>query len=100
MFKTVLVFFFILENFLSYHNKTPSLSITKVIFRGFGCKIQINTLTRFWTTNSVKYENVILVPSSATPPAWNSRQGKQRSENKAFVFFIYLELSNKNYTAI
>ena len=28
------------KNFLSYHDKIPPLSITKVLFRGFGCKIQ------------------------------------------------------------
>ena len=28
------------KKFLSYHDKTPPLSIMKVVFRGFGCKIQ------------------------------------------------------------
>ena len=89
------MFYEILKIFLSYHNKTQPLSITKVLFRGFGCKIQ-TTLTRFWTANSVKYENVIIVPANAIPPTWNSREGKQRSANKAFVLFIYLKLLNKN----
>ena len=38
-FKTVSAFFEIVKT-LSYHDKTPSLSITKVQFRGFGCKIK------------------------------------------------------------
>ena len=57
-------FFEILKNFSGYRDKTPPLSITKVLFRGFGCKIQTKqpfkkTLTRLWTANSVKYVNVI-----------------------------------------
>ena len=28
--------------------------------------------------------------SNATRPSWNSGKGKQRSENKTFVLFIYL----------
>ena len=49
----------------SYHDNTLPLSITKVLFRGFGCKIQTKrpikkTLTRFWAMNRVKYENVII----------------------------------------
>ena len=38
--------------------------------------------------------------SNATRPTWNSGKGKQRSENKAFILFIYLKLANKNKTAI
>ena len=33
------------------------------------------------------------MPSIATRPNWNSRKGKQRSENKAFVLFVYLNYS-------
>ena len=40
------------------------------------------------------------MPSNAIRPTWNSGKGKQRSENKAFVLFIYLKLPNKNKTAI
>ena len=36
------------------------------------------------------------MPSNATRPTWNFGKGKQRSENKAFVLFIYLKLPNKN----
>ena len=37
----------------------------KVLFWGFGCKIQTKwpfkkTLTQFWTVNNVKYENVLI----------------------------------------
>ena len=38
-FKTVSALFKFLKK-LSYHDETPPLSITKVLFRGFGCKIQ------------------------------------------------------------
>ena len=32
-----------------------------MLFRGFGCKIQTKwPLTRFWTANSTKYENIII----------------------------------------
>ena len=40
------------------------------------------------------------MPSNATRLTWNSRKGKQRSENRAFVLFIYLKLPNKNKTVI
>ena len=40
------------------------------------------------------------MPSDVTSPTWNSGKGKQRSENKAFVLFIYLKLPNKNKTAM
>ena len=36
------------------------------------------------------------MPSNATRPTWDSGEGKQRSEDKAFVLFIYLQLPNKN----
>ena len=41
-----------------------------------------------------------LMLSNTTHPTWNSRKGKQRSENKAIILFIYLKLANKNKTAI
>ena len=40
------------------------------------------------------------MPSNATCLTWNSGKGKQRSENKAFVLFIYLKVAKKNKTAI
>ena len=35
-------------------------------------------LTRFWTANSVKYEKIIIVPSNATRPTWNSGKVKTK----------------------
>ena len=77
-------FFAILKKFSNYHDKTPPLSITKVLFRGFGCKVQNKaalqkTLTRFWTANSVKYENVIIgAIKNATRLTWNSGEEKTK----------------------
>ena len=34
------------------------------------------------------------MPSNTTCRTWNSREGKQRLENKAFVLLIYLKLPN------
>ena len=38
--------------------------------------------------------------TNTTRLTWNSGKGKQRSENKAFVLFIYLKLTNTNKTAV
>ena len=68
-------------------------SITKMLLRDFGCKMQtkrpfIKTLTRFWTTNSVKYENVIIGAIKRNASDLELRKGNTRSENQAFVLFI------------
>ena len=58
-------------------------------------------MTQFWTVNSVKYESVIIgAIIDATCLTWNPGKGKQKSENKAFVLFIYLKLPNNNKTMI
>ena len=82
------------KNFASYHDKTPSLTITKVLFRGFGCKIQTKrpfkkTLTRFWTVNSFKYENVIIGAIERNTSDLELRKGKTKV-GKQSVCSLYL----------
>ena len=89
------------KNCSSYHDKTPPLSITKVLFRGFRCKVQTKwpfkkTLTRFWTANSIKYENVIVGAIERNTSDLELRKGKTKVGKKMFVLFNYLKLSNKN----
>ena len=90
-FKTVSVFFWISKNFLSDYDKSPPLSITKVLFRSFGCKIQTKrpfkkTLTRFWTVNSVKYENAIIGAIKRITSDLELRKGKTKVDLK--IYFL------------
>ena len=97
-FETESVFFWNSKIFSSYHDKTPPLSITKVPFRGFGCKIQTKqpfkkTLTRFWTVNNVKYGNVIIAPIKRSTSDLELRKGKTKVANKIntlITFFQYI----------
>ena len=55
----------------------------KVLFRGFGCKIQTKrpfkkTRTRFWTVNSEKYENVIIGAIKHNTSDLELRKGKTK----------------------
>ena len=92
------------ENLLSYHEITPPLSTTKVLFLGFGCKIQTKRPYKkrwFWTVNSVKYENVTIDAikrNTSNLELWNGKTkvGKQGVR----CFFFHLKLPNKNKTAI
>ena len=77
------MFYEILKLFASYHDKTPTLLITKVLFRGFGCKIQTKRpfkkpLTRFWTVYSEKYENVIIGAIKRNTSDLELREGKTK----------------------
>ena len=73
----------------SYHDKTPPISIMKVLFRGFGCKIQTKTLIRFWTANSVKYENVITGAIKRNTSDSELRKGKTEVQKQG-VRYLYL----------
>ena len=49
------------------------------------------TLTRFWTANSVKYENIMIgAIKRNTSDLELRRRGKQRSENKAFCSHYFV----------
>ena len=85
------MFFWNFKNVLSYHDKAPPLSIAKVLFWGFGCKIQTKqpfkkTLTRFWTVNSVKYENVIIGALKHNTSNLELRKGKTKVGKQVRVF--------------
>ena len=83
------------KNFSSYHDKTRTLSIAKVLFRGFVCKISTNnaafqkTLTRFWTINSIKYENVTIGLIKRNTSDLELRKGKTKA-GKQGVRSLYL----------
>ena len=88
------MFFLNSKNFSSYHDKTLPLSITKVLFRGFGCKIQTKrpfkkTLTRFWTVKGVKYENVLIGAIKRNTSDLELRKGKTKV-GKQGVRSLYL----------
>ena len=88
------VLFWNSKNFSSYHDKTPLLSITKVLFRGFGCKLQTKRPFKkrwhgFETVDSVKYENVIIGAIKRKTPDLELRKEKTRV-GKQGVCSLYL----------
>ena len=88
-FKTLWAFFEILKTFQVITIKIRCFRLRKC-YSGI-CKIEAKrllkkTLIRFWTSISVKYENIILVPSNATPLTCNSRK---RTLRLSFSLFIW-----------
>ena len=73
------------------------LSITKVLFRSFGCKIQNKaafrkTLTWFWTVNSVKYDNVIIGAIKRNTSDLELRKGKTKVRKQGVRSFYLFEI--------
>ena len=54
------------------------------------------TLKRFWTANSVKYENVIIGAIKRNTSDLELRKGKTKVGKQGVLLFIYLKLPNKN----
>ena len=85
-----------------YHDKTPPLSIMKVLFRGLGCKYKQSGLSAnadtVLTANSVKYENVIIgaMKRNTSDLELQKVNIKDRKQGVQFVLFFYLKLPNKN----
>ena len=87
-------FFEILKTFqIIMMIKTMLLSTTKVLFQGFGCKIETKLLTHFWTANSVKYENVIIGAVKCNTSILEL-QNRKTKVGKQGVHFLYLFLKN------
>ena len=83
-------FFEILKTFqIIMMIKTLLLSTTKVLFQGFGCKIETKLLTHFWTANSVKYENVIIGAVKCNTSILEL-QNRKTKVGKQGVHFLYL----------
>ena len=75
-----------------------TLTITKVLSRDFGCKYKAafpEMLTRFWTANSVKYENVIIGAIKHNTSDLELRKGKTKV-GKQGVRSLYIFEITKN----
>ena len=56
----------------------------------------LKTLTRFWTANSVKYDNVKICAIKRNTFNFELRKGKTKFGKQGVRSLIYLKLSNKN----
>ena len=81
------------KKFSSYHDKTPPLPITKVLFRGFGCKIQIKRPFKKRTVNSVKYENVIIGAIKRNTSDLELRKRKTKVEKQGLRSLYLFEIT-------